>query len=291
MRAGPRFSVDRASMTIALPRMTRPEPSAAPAAASEPLRLLHHMARSGGTLISKCLGAMTGIVLLSEIHPLGTRQFNPLAQAHQWFGLLSADDLADIARSGRVDFADAVLLIRARAAERGQTLVIRDWTHLDFTGVPFVAEPAYRLLLAEVLGRRAPVRQLCTVRHPIDQWLSLARLALIQGRLDVDRYLLGYRRFAETAAAIGFIRYEDFTRAPDATLADLCERLDVPFDPGFHDRWRSYDRITGDVAGTRGGGEITPVPRRPVSAELLHAFERSPDYHPAIELLGYGHPV
>ncbi len=59
-----------------------PHPAAARAAgrsAAPPVvRLVHHLARSGGTLISRCLGCMSGVLLLSEIHPLGTRHFNPL---------------------------------------------------------------------------------------------------------------------------------------------------------------------------------------------------------------------
>ena len=45
------------------------------------------MARSGGTLISRCLGCMDKVVLLSEIHPLGGSVHNPLLQAYEWFGL------------------------------------------------------------------------------------------------------------------------------------------------------------------------------------------------------------
>ncbi|EMI22529.1 hypothetical protein RMSM_00554 [Rhodopirellula maiorica SM1] len=33
--------------------------------------LLHHLARTGGTLFSRCLAAMDSVYLLSEINPLG----------------------------------------------------------------------------------------------------------------------------------------------------------------------------------------------------------------------------
>ena len=35
------------------------------------IRLIHNLQRSGGTIISKCLGAQDDVVLLSEIHPIG----------------------------------------------------------------------------------------------------------------------------------------------------------------------------------------------------------------------------
>ena len=36
----------------------------------QPYRVLHHMACTGGTLISRCLATMPNVVLLSEIDPL-----------------------------------------------------------------------------------------------------------------------------------------------------------------------------------------------------------------------------
>ena len=73
------------------------------------IRLLHHLARSGGTVISRCLGAMDRVVLLSEIHPLGVRMFDPLYQAHAWHGLLTDDDVANL-RHRPLPVAEAVKL-------------------------------------------------------------------------------------------------------------------------------------------------------------------------------------
>jgi hypothetical protein len=185
--------------------------------------------------------------LLSEIHPLGTAQFNPLVQAQRWYGLLSSQDLAALRARGRIAFVDAIELIHRRAAEAGQRLVVRDWSHLDFTGVPFVAKPAYRLLTAAALKGRFDLRQACTVRHPLDQWLSLRQLTVVKGKLTLDTYLAGYRRFAEQARAIGFFRYEDFAAQPSAIMKELCRALDVRFDRHFTERWSSYTFVTGDV--------------------------------------------
>lgn len=254
------------------------------------LRLVHHMARSGGTLISRCLGCMSGVLLLSEIHPLGTAQFNPLVQAQRWYGLLSSQDLAELRARGRIGFVDAIELIHRRTGEAGQRLVIRDWSHLDFTGVPFVAHPAYRLLTADALKSRFELRQVCTVRHPIDQWLSLRQLAVVQGKLAVADFLEGYRRFAEAACEIGFLRYEDFAADPSVVMKELCRRLEVRFDRQFTERWSSYAFVTGDVAGSRGGTMIRPVPRRAVDPALLEELAANPAYRASLELLGYEHP-
>ncbi len=270
---------------------TREPAAAASRAARSPLRLIHHMARSGGTLISKCLGCMSGVVLLSEIHPLGTNQFNPLVQAQRWYGLLSSQDLHELRTRGRIGFVDAIDLIRRRAEDCGQRLVVRDWSHLDFTGVPFVARPAHRLLTAEALAARFELLQVCTVRHPLDQWLSLSRLAVVQGRLTLAGFLAGYRRFAEVARGIGFHRYEDFTTDPEGVSRALCADLKLRYDRSFKERWRDYTFVTGDVAGSRAGGEIQPVPRRPAAPDLLAALAANEDYLASLELLGYEHPA
>ena len=56
------------------------------------IRIIHHMARTGGTVISKCLASMDEVILLSEIHPLGAKEFNPVSQAVQWFQLFSEQE-------------------------------------------------------------------------------------------------------------------------------------------------------------------------------------------------------
>ena len=61
------------------------------------IRLIHSLPRSGGTIISKCLGAQKDVILLSEIHPKGTSItkkmgvnkpfFDPIFQSQNWNNL------------------------------------------------------------------------------------------------------------------------------------------------------------------------------------------------------------
>ena len=94
------------------------------------------MARSGGTVICKCLASMDNVVLLSEIHPKGAGMFNPLDQADRWYGLLNETDALEF-RQSPPGFLQAIQRIEQRCRERGLRLVLRDWSHLDYTGVPF----------------------------------------------------------------------------------------------------------------------------------------------------------
>lgn len=91
------------------------------------LRLLHHLARTGGTTISKCLAVMPGVALLSEIHPLGLEKISALHQAMGWFGLVDPQEIEQL--GARPDFAASIRLIAERASARGLRLVIRDWSH------------------------------------------------------------------------------------------------------------------------------------------------------------------
>jgi len=255
------------------------------------IRVLRHLARSGGTVISKCLAVMDAVALLSEIHPLGLKQFNPVRQALEWHGLVT---MADVKRWQKLrpamTFDRAIAELELRARERGRTLVIREWSHLDVIGRSF-CEPTFRFLLGEALAPRFEIAQAITVRHPVDQYLSLVRLDAVRG-MTVGEYLRGCRVFAGWAHAEGFVRYEDFTRDPDAALADICARLRMPFDPGYRGRWAACDKITGDTPGGKSGrgsasAEIRTLPRRDTPPGLLDEFRRHEDYRVTIELLGY----
>ncbi len=260
--------------------------------ASRPvIRIVHHMARSGGTLISRCLGCMNHVTLLSEIHPVGSLkygpQFNPVMQAHRWFGLLTAGDIAATQRSPPMDFADVIELVARRCAERNRVLVIRDWTHIDFTGVPFCA-PTYRLATADALRERFDVIQTATVRHPINQWLSFD-LDVGKGRLSLEDFLHGYRLFAEQCIRIGFVRFEDFIKYPEDNMRELCSQLRMVYDPMFLEHWREYKAITGATGRAMTLREIAPPPEKRVPADLLNRFSGNHEYWQSLELLGYPH--
>lgn len=253
------------------------------------LRILSNLARAGGTLISKCIGSMDDIVLLSEIHPLDRQFYNPLVQAQSWYGLLRPEEI----QGKQFEFVDAIRLIEQRCRACGKTLVIRDWAHLDFIGVPFISHPACRLLLTERLAQEFSIVQYAVTRHPVDQWLSTARLDIMRGQLSFEDFLAGYRHFAEQCVRTGFIRYEDFTREPVKEMRKLCGHLKLNFDARFIDRWHHNRRVTGDMSGTSRGArlrEIRPLPQQPVDPVLLGRFQDNPDYRHAIALLGYTDP-
>lgn len=239
----------------------------------------------------KCLGCMQGTILLSEIHPLAWQNFSPVMQAHTWFGLFTPADIVRLEQQPTT-LSDAIELIELRSRDRGDSLVLRDWNHLDYTGYPFISSPGYQPLLFMELAEYFNIIRLSIARDPVAQWLSLTQFLvtfnmLKQEPLDLDKFLLGYRKYAELCVETGFIRFEDFLQNPGKSMRESCDHLQLFFDPNFIDNWHEYKTITGDIIGTRGGNEIKPLPSPSVQPALKEKFLANADYHRAIELLGY----
>lgn len=250
------------------------------------------MARSGGTLISKCIGSMNGVALLSEVHPFtSSGQFNPLQQANDWLGVDVQEELRAIAKTQGTTWLEAICLIHRCVEAQGRRLIVRDWSHLDFTGVPWI-EPSYKTTTAEVLARNFKINQAFTVRHPIDQWISLSKLEVIAGKLHIATFMKGYRAFAEAAAKTDFTRYEDFTTEPETEVKKISSNLGIEYDEHFLHNWSQFTKITGDVpkVGEGRGTEsmkIEPLKPYTPTSKMRKAFENSPDYFPSLEALGY----
>jgi len=251
------------------------------------------MARTGGTLVNRCLGSMRDVLVLSEVHPLDP-QCKITRQAAQWFQLLGQDDKPWLrglsARDPVTAFAEIVGRLAERSAERGQHLVLRDWSHLDFLGVPFVHQPPMQLLTEAALRGRCDLRQAFIVRHPLDQYASSASRPGMAPHLTPARFLNAYFAFARVAAARGFQRYEDYVETPDKQLRELCLKLHLQFDPDYQERWRAYDKLTGDSAGPSRGfarRDIAALPARSLDEEILATLRGEPVFKESLDLLGY----
>ena len=220
------------------------------------LRLIHHLARSGGTVICKCLGSMSDIALLSEIHPYGLEYFSPLEQAKDWYGFFTEQEIEELKKTG-ITFNKIIYLINDKASEKGKQLVIRDWTHLDYLGIPFVEEPSYTLKLPETLEKTFNLKRFCTVRHPIHQFVSTLRLRAISQHpnMSVRFFMKGYLEFAKQAVNIGYIKYEDFCNNPDHYLKKICTSIDISFDDNYRNKWYKYNTITGDSNKNRNAAD------------------------------------
>lgn len=256
------------------------------------LGILHQLARTGGTIINRCLGCMRNIVMLSELHPEcpQARRFHPLYQAAEWFDLIRRDERATLRadaqrEGGRGSFVRHIQLVEERVRASGRHLLIREYSHADFLRTP-VTQPIFRSRMADELSSLYALRRTAVVRHPLDQWRSMQEYPASRGRCSLPDYLEGHRRFAEMASEVGFVRYEDFCEEPAAILKQLCANLGVPFDAEFSDRWMHYNRLNGDMSRP----PTLPIRARerpPPDVRLMEVLRQSEDYRVSLVLLGY----
>jgi len=253
------------------------------------LRIFSNLARTGGTLVSRCIGCMEGVALLSEIHPVGSlvSNVNILSQAVNWYQLFQSGELA---RDKSYDFDEITLLIAEAMEAKGLQLVIRDWAHLDYMAVPFIDKPYYRSRLVEQLEKYFDIIQYHLVRHPVPQWISTNKVPIIHGKLTLEQYLEGYYHYACSCVDNGYVRYEDFSVEPEQIMQQICRHLQINYDPGFIDKWSDYSRVTGEVFGEKRKPKfsyIKPVELPVVSRPTYEQLHRSEYYSKSLELLGY----
>jgi hypothetical protein len=246
------------------------------------LRYLHSIGRCGGTIISRCLGAMRGVLLLSEIHPEQSA-FDPLLQTKNWHGFPSEEEYPELVR--RLSFYGKLAYLKEEAEQRGLHLVVRDWAYRDFS---FPADrPRYRLATLDALAPLDPEPlRVSIVRHPMQQWLSLFDTKFInKDEANPESYFQIARLFAELVASrTKFVKYEDFGADPQNGMVLLCEKLELTLDPEWSRNWRENHRVTGDPTLL---DEIVPPKIREPPPGALERFLRNHDYRDACRTLGY----
>ena len=253
--------------------------------------ILHNLARSGGTLVGRCIGSMDGVRLLSEIHPQGLHYFNPINQAAEWFGLIDIEEVQElISRQESFSFSDAITLLNDKCSKEGSHLVLRDWAYVDFIGAPFNTSPSGHHTLAKALEAEFQLHEVSLVRHPVDQWLSLTKDPNIAQTITLKQYMKGYLRYALRCQDHTFIRYEDFTRAPENNMREICNNMNIEYNRSFLKKWSSYQHITGDPE-TYNRDTITEVHRYSVPKALSKQLRKNQEYKKALQLLDYEDPT
>lgn len=251
-----------------------------------PIRLLHHFACTGGTVLAKCLAALPNALLLSEIDPLSTITY---ATGQPIF---APTDLVLNTRYAARDQDETVLLeifrggldaLRAAVGRKGQHLILRDHNHSHFC---MGFDPESRPTLREMMPADAPLRSVVTLRHPVDSWLSLCRMGWqsTMRPATIEEYAHRYLAFLARHGDCPQLRYEDFLENPAARLADLCDWLDLPWSEDALDLFPMI-RMSGDSG--RSGNILTPRPRREIPPGLRAEIAESAGLHRLCAVTGY----
>jgi hypothetical protein len=246
------------------------------------LRTLHHLACTGGTVISKCLAAMPDVALISEVNPFNRfgsefEPTNPLLMLERGYRPLSDNDIIE-------DFARQIDRAHQICQRDDVDLIIRDHSHTDFC---MGAGSSTACPIVDCLGIHYDLLSAVTVRHPLDSYLGL----IAQGwhtqftPSTLEQYCKRYLAFLDRYASLPILRYEDFCEDPEAFMRHLCRILEIGYSVEFMKHFGSVS-LSGD-SGRKGVETIELRPRRPVPETVQAELEGSPLYSELVSRLGY----
>ena len=128
---------------------------------SRPIRSIHHLSCTGGTLIAKCIAAMPNILLLNEVDPLSTLLVQKGKPA------FTPTDMVSLLRQGDPNLSTDALVrmfvrdieyLASEQARVGRDVVLRDHSHSHFlTGDGIGERPTLREILREAFDLRSVV--------------------------------------------------------------------------------------------------------------------------------------
>jgi hypothetical protein len=210
------------------------------------IRVIHHLACSGGTLISKCISAMPNVYLLSEAHPfsdlhlgVGKPKFLPsdISSLSRHAEMPHQQELA------RKTFLESIKIAEQHLTNMGSYLVIRDHTHSDYhVGETERSQSA----IVDVLQSHYNVSSLLTIRDPIDSYAALVKNKWLNfSPRTFDEYCRRYNVMLNHFEHANIVRFEDFVADPRGKMQKICEFLSIPYSELFEDIFGVF-RVTGD---------------------------------------------
>ncbi|MGY0313551.1 hypothetical protein ACV4QK_16930 [Alteromonas macleodii] len=249
------------------------------------LRIIHHLACSGGTLISKCLSALPNTFLLSEVHPRttlhiqdGRPRFSPsdITMLSRFANLPNIDALSDKL------FCDNVKTVNDHVSLNGGYLVLRDHSHSDYcVGETFPSRSLVLTLLEQVFD----IKNIVSVRHPVDCYLSMKLKSWTHfSPPNFEEYCTRYLAFVSQFAEEKIVKYEDFVEDSNECLKRVSSLLDLPYSDDFNETFSIFN-VTGDSG--RGGETIAPKIRREVPEEVQKEISTSNSFTKLLEELDY----
>ena len=218
------------------------------------IRLIHNLPRSGGTIISKCLGAQKDVILLSEIHPEGiliskkigakSSIYDPIFQSQTWNNLFKKDEYKKISDTD-LKFIEKIDLIFEKTELINKKLIIRDWAFVDFFGKPFL-DPIYKNSLFEILSKKYNILNLYIIRNPLKLYASCYNnLKFFRHDYNLDFFIKGYKNFILNTSKDNICIFEKFIQEPEKSLRNMCKILKIDYDENYLNKLKDIN-LTGD---------------------------------------------
>lgn len=252
---------------------------------AEPIRTIHHLSSTGGTLITKCLAAMPNVMVLNEVDPLSRMQFNPEKP------IFSPTDMVALVRQGNNRVSDELLIhlfvqnlemLRNELASAGKRLLLRDHSHSHFLEGREVNK---RTSVLSMVAEHFSTHSILTVRNPIDSFLSLDVLNWKSFQpFNFDEYCKRYMHFLDAHKGLPVFKYEDFVNEPAKQMEQMCVALQLAYTGNFMETFDVF-RFSGDSG--RSGVTIKPRTRRSYDEAFLENAKTSDSYSLLVNRLGY----
>ncbi|GAC13366.1 sulfotransferase family protein [Aliiglaciecola lipolytica] len=252
------------------------------------LRIIHHFACSGGTLISKCISALPNTFLLSETHPLSMNHISgkPKYLPSDVTTLARYAKVPDVEALAKHLFANNIKDTERFVREQGGLLVLREHSHIDFCVGTTINDSG---VVFDCLKEIFDVKNLVTVRHPIDAYISLVSNDWVQfSPATFDEYCFRMLRFLDIYSYCTVLKYEDFVSDPDKHMRLICSELELTFDSSYRSTFSS-SLVTGDSG--RSGNVIEERERRPIEPDLAKEIKTSKNFKILVKRLKYSKDI
>ncbi|MEP0752685.1 hypothetical protein NDA03_10725 [Trichocoleus sp. Lan] len=206
--------------------------------------VIYTFARSGGTLINRCLGCISGNIILSEVNPYAS--LVPIeVQAHDWFKLVSSSDFSDFSKR---TYADKIRLLSEAARQQDSHLIIRDWTTINFLNKASDDYTPSMVLEQELyLERyRFNIYPIVLARRSADVYESLTRTFKNFHNLSIKEFGNCYLAYVQKVLTYPLFHYENFCLEPQKELKRMCDVLGVNYSNAFVTEFSKFTYCTGD---------------------------------------------
>jgi hypothetical protein len=240
-------------------------------------------ARSGGTVLNRCLGSLPDVVMMSEVNPLGgglgaggnKNSFTTVAeQAKHWYQIELKSK----------NFTENILELEEICEKNGKQLVLRDWSFVNFA--PYKHNdfnPPNRLITLETLESKCNLIPFAFIRDAIDAGLS-RDVALRQFSIPYLRYVKSI-----IEKNIRIFKYEDFCHNPEKAIRDICAYTGLKYSESYTEFFL-FDTVNGDIQHASRGNKcrkIELIPRKRISKDRIAEIDESAEIAEANTLLGY----
>lgn len=249
------------------------------------IRTIHHLACSGGTLVSKCISAMSNVYLLSEIHPYTDLALGNYKPKYSPSDIVSLTKYASVPNQKDLAtklFKQGIDLVYDHIHSRGGLLILRDHTHSDFNVSDNIPPKS---IVTDILSDTYDINSVLTVRNPIDSYASLVKNGWVHfspGNFEeyCRRFLILVNQFSKDSIFL----YEDFVKDPHEIMKCMTSKLRIPYDDSF-DLLYPIFKVTGDSG--RSSNVIAPRKRRALEDGYLKEINESESFAEISDRFGY----